>query len=134
MNPTSKDIATIINAESSLAPVLGTDLYWSRMPPTPQDVTAVIDLSGEAGMLQLNKSRSDYYVTRVSVQCRAAVYETGYATALAIMKYLHGIHNMVIGDTYYSLIQAIEDPALLHYDHNDRPVFVTNYKIQRRFN
>jgi len=133
MNPSSKDIAEIMEV-STLALTPGTDLFRFRMPPTPQDCVVVLDISGNEPMVQLSKDRSDYYYSAVSIQVRNIDYLTGYGIALDIFQFLHGTAHIIINDTYYSLIKAMADPQLLHYDGNDRAVFVINFEVQRRTN
>ncbi len=131
MNSASKDIVDILNGESSLGLTLLTDLFGNRMPNEPVDCVTVLDLPGGPPMLTLRKSSSSYYYSAVSVQVRNSDYAAGYALINSIFVFLHGLNGVDQGGTSYHLIKAMLDPQLLHYDENDRPVFVVNFEVQR---
>lgn len=132
MNATSKDIAEILDGDSSLGLTLGTDLFMYRMPATPDDLVVVRDNPGRAPMLQYSQSRSNYYYSSVTVWVRNTDYGSGYAVAQSILEYLHATGNVTINSTNYQLIRAEGDVQLLHFDENDRAVFITNYEVQRK--
>lgn len=134
MNPTSQDIATLLENYSSFSYALGTDLYFSRIPLSPQDCVTIMDSPGEPPMLQYVKTRSDYHYSGVTVYVRNTDYVTGYTEALSISEYLHGIAHTVVGGTYYVLIKATGEPMLLEYDKNDRAVIIVNFEVQRKTN
>ena len=139
MNPTSKDIAGMLDGESSLGLTLLTDLFYSTLPPEKAgivgaDIVSVMDNGGDEPMLQLLKADSDYYFPAVNVQVRNTDHDSGYAQIFAIYQFLHGTTAVVVGSTYYALIKAISDPQLLHKDENSRYVFVVNFNVQRRSN
>jgi hypothetical protein len=137
MNPTSKDIATMLANESSLGLTLATDLFYKFLPPekagvTGADIVTVIDNGGDAPLPYLDKSSSDYYFPSVNVQVRNIDFDSGYAIIFAIYQWLHNTSQVVINSTNYTLIKAIEEPRLLHMDQNKRYVFVVNFDVQRR--
>lgn len=134
MNSCAKDIATLINDESSIGLVLGTDLFYSRMPVTPQNCVVLYDNSGPTPMLQLSQARSTYNYNSISVRVRNTSYDGAYAIIDAIQTFLHGRHGDVINNTYYALVRAITPPQQLHFDENDRPVININFEVQRRPN
>lgn len=132
MNPTSEDIATMLNAESSLGLTLATDLFFAQIPPKPADCVAVFDSPGAPPQLTYKKATSDYYYSGVTVQVRNTSYGGAYDLAFQIMEFLHGESNITIGSTLYTLIKAVNDPQLLHYDEGDRPIMFINFDVQRR--
>jgi hypothetical protein len=136
LNSPAKDIASILNGVSSLALTLSTDLFHARMPEgaTFQNVVGVFDNGGGGPLLAMERTYSDYYYPSVSVRVRNTDYDTGYVQAFDIMNYLHGQSGIVESGTLYTLIRAENDPQLLGYDENDRPVFVINFEVQRRTN
>ena len=131
MNSASQDIVDILVDESSLGLTLLTDLFGNRMPNDPIDCTVVYDLPGGPPMLALRKAFSDYYYSSISVQVRNSSYSNGYSLIHDIFKYLHGLHGIPKNATQYHLIKAMDDPSILRYDENDRPIFVVNFEIQR---
>lgn len=131
MQSSSKDIADILKGVSSLDLVLGSNLFYGRMPPTPQDVVAVLENPGKAPLLALRKTQSVYYFDAVTVQVRSTSYDTGYNLLRSIMVHLHG-HSETINDTEYAVIRALGSVQLLHRDENDRPVFYVNFECQRK--
>lgn len=132
MNPASKDIATLLNDNSSLGLTLGTDLFYARMPDSPQNCTTVFDNPGASPMLTIEKPTSNYFYSSVTVQVRNTVYETGYTELFDILTYLHAESGIIIGDVIYTLIKAENEPQLLGWDDNDRAVFFVNFEVQRR--
>lgn len=134
MNPTSKDIAKIIEDSGLFTLDQGHNLFYSRLPSQPQNCVAVADNPGGEPMLTLDKDTSDYYYSSVTVYVRDVSYDEGYTLVFQIMQYLHAQSQIVIGTTYYALIRALSDPQLFGYDDNDRPVFLVNFEVQRRTN
>lgn len=134
MNPASKDIANILDGVSSLGLTLNTDLFHARMPDGDdfQNAVNVLDIGGEPPMLTTQRDTSNYYYSAVSIQVRNTDYDTGYGIAFDIMGYLHAQSGITEAGTLYTLIKATNDPQLLGWDDNDRPVFVVNYEVQRR--
>lgn len=132
MNATSEDIADILALEGSLELTLATDLFFARMPDTPDAVVTVYDNPGQSPLLTLDKATSDYYFSSISIQVRDGTYAAGWITIFGIMEFLHGSHGIVQDGTYYALIKALGNPQLLHYDENGRPTFVINFEVQRR--
>lgn len=133
MVSTAKDIVTILNGESSLGLTEATDLFYARMNDVmPQDSVVVIDTPGGPPQLTTQKNTSNYYYSGVSVQVRNSDYDTGYNLLFQILEFLHAQSQITVGTTYYALIKATNDPQLLHYDENDRPVFFVNFEVQRR--
>jgi hypothetical protein len=136
MNSTAKDIATLLDGDSSLGLTLGTDLFYSRRPTEPaggeDNVVTVYDNPGSPPLLTYQKSTSNYFFSSVTVQVRNQDYDTGYAIMDSILTFLHASSNIVIGTTYYALIRALNDPQVLKWDDNDRVIFFINFEVQRR--
>lgn len=132
MESTAKDIVTMLEGESSLGLTKGTDLFYSRMNNSPDDVVVVFDTPGAPPLLTYQKNTSNYHYTGVSIQVRNTKYNDAYALMQQILEYLHGESNITVGTTLYTIIKAINDPQVLHYDENDRPIMFVNFEIQRR--
>lgn len=132
MNSTAKDIVTIINAESSLSLDAASNLVFGQLPNNDDNIVVVQDNPGSPPQLTLQKNTSNYYYSSVSVLVRNKDYNVGYQLAFDIMEFLHGESGQTVGTTLYTLIRATGDPQLLHYDKNDRPIFLINFEVQRR--
>ena len=132
MESTAKDIVTMLEGESSLGLTKGTDLFYSRMNNAPDDVVVVFDTSGAPPILTYQKSTSNYHYPGVSIQVRNTKYNDAYALMQQILEYLHGESNITVGTTLYTIIKAINDPQVLHFDDNDRVIMFVNFEIQRR--
>lgn len=132
MNSPARDIVDILDGESSLGLIKGTDLFYNRMAGTKADIVVVYDIPGNAPLLTLQKSTSDYFFPGVSIQVRDVDHDTAYSTADSIRNFLHGLSATTINSTLYMLVKAIDDIQLMKYDENDRPVLVMNFETQRR--
>lgn len=134
MNPTSKDIATLLSDQSSLGLTVGTDLFFSRMPDNPDDCVAIVDGPGNTPMLAQAKLANNYYYSAITIYARNTDYTLGWQALNQIIEFLHGHSNEVIDGTYYALIKALSDPQVLEYDANERIVLMVNFEVQRRNN
>jgi hypothetical protein len=134
MNPPSKDIAELLEAESSLELTLATNLFYGRLPDTPDVCVSVLDNPGDPPMITLQKNTSAYFYSSVCVQIRDVDYTSGWEKAQAILTYLHALnHTNSIDDTAtYGVVKAMNDPQLLYWDKNDRVVFFINFETQRK--
>lgn len=134
MNPASKDIADFLNDDTALGLTLATDLFYGRMPDSPDDCITVFDNPGDGPSLTLDKATSDYYYSSVSIRARNTDYATGWAQMFNILEYLHGLGqlNAIDNSSYYGVIKAMNDPQVLYWDENDRVIFFINFEIQRK--
>lgn len=132
MNPASKDIVTLLEGETSLALVLGTNLFYSRMPDNPDDCVTIFDNPGRPPMLTYQPLLNNYFYSSVSIWVRDVDYSIGWAKLHDIINFLHGLGNLDVGTTHYSVIRALGDPQLLHWDENQRAVLIVNFSMQRR--
>ena len=132
MNSYSKDIVQLLSDEVSVSLTQAVDLFYARMPTTPQNCTVVYDESGPPPLLQYVKSRSNYYYSSVSIRVRNTDYDAAWVIMDEIQTFLHGHSQVVINGTFYALIKAINPPHQLHFDENDRVVLIINFEVQRR--
>lgn len=130
MNAPSVDIAAMLEAESSLGLVLGTNLFVGGEPADPVDSVTIFDtqgLSPEFGLDTFN-----YYNPSIQIRVRDSKYVDGWDLINAIKIALHGRAHETWNGTRYMSIQCMGDPGILDYDQNDRVRFVVNFNIQRR--
>jgi hypothetical protein len=125
----SRDMASVIENDSSSQWVFGTNLFISMLPSTPDVAVGLLDSSGGSN----NDMNKDEHVFSVQIRVRGKVfgYETAYQHALAIYNLLEGYPTTDIQGTRYILIRAMGNVGFLQYDENDRPIFVMNFYGKR---
>lgn len=131
MNPSSVDIKDLLEGESSLGLTFGTDLMIGREPATPDDCVTIFDTPGGAPQ-QTFIQGEDYYYPSIQIRVRNTSYFTGWNLINDIKVLLHNRAQEIVNGTLYSAIICSQEPALLDWDENDRPRFVTTFNIQRR--
>jgi len=129
MNPASEDIKDMLVAETSL--VFATDLFIAKEPAKPDNVVTIFDTPGFPNQLTYNGDET-YQFPSIQIRIRNRVYLTGWELAKEIMDHLHGRAQETVNGTLYSLIRAMGEPVPLHWDKNDRIIFIINFNIQRR--
>jgi hypothetical protein len=133
MNPSSDDIRTLLENESSLGLTFKTNLFVGRQPDgtnAPDDCVTVADTP--AGPAHLGVNVSEYYYPTVQVVVRDNDYVDAMNLAQNIMETLHGRGNETINGTYYTLIRCSSGPTPLAWDDNERINVVVNFELQRR--
>lgn len=123
MNSVALDIATILEGSTIQAGTLEEDLFVSQIPSSPDNCVAVYDTGGLAPEF--------FEKPTVMVHVRNRSYEAGYALALDIKQHLDRMYGVVIGDTRYICIWALQEPAFLQYDSNKRAIFAVNFRVFR---
>jgi len=131
MNPSSEDIAGMIEAESDLGLIFQTDLFIGREPSTPDNCVTIFDTPGRGPQLTFTKGE-DYFYPSIQIRVRDRVYLDGWGVINDIKTLLHGKGQEWINGTYYSLIMCSMEPALLDWDESHRARFVATFEVQRR--
>jgi hypothetical protein len=130
MHLTSEDIKDMLEAESALGLVVGTNLFIGREPAFPNDCVTILDTYSSPP--QLTFDNAPYYYTTVMIKVRGTDYRTTGELAQSIMEALHGRAGETWNATLYTVIKAQGSPALLDWDDNGRCKFVINFNTQRR--
>ena len=130
MNIPSKDIKEILDADSS---VDTTTFPISRATwdESKSNTASIVDYSGASPQLTMDKAQYEFPTVQISVRC--VDYDAGWAFLESVVQSLHGKANFVLNNTYYSLIECMNGPTFLIRE-NQRTVFVSNFRIQRREN
>ena len=118
------DIATIL-ASVGIG-TTGTDLFYSQMPPSPDDSVCAYQYAGSPSLPEGISQPG------VQVRIRNSDYVTGAAKAKAVHDALHGYANTLLNGTYYLQIFANQYPEALGVDDNDRHIFVVNFRVMMR--
>ena len=131
MNPVTEDIKDMLEADSNLSFVLGTDLFIGRMPATPNNCVLLLDTPGYPPMVTLTPGE-DYFYDSFQVRVRHSNYLTGYQWCKDIQLSLHVRAQKTWSETLYSVIYCSSGPAMLEWDENNRVIFILNFETQRR--
>lgn len=134
MNVLIKDIATFISADTDW--VFGTNMFGGREPTQPANVLTIFDAPGQGRFLF--SSRNDngpgskpYDYLAFQLRVRSPNYEQAMTQALELVDVLHGIGNIELAGTLYTVIEASDSPFLLEWDEQNRAKIVTNFLAQR---
>lgn len=129
MNSVTTDISSYIAANTSWVPKQG--LFVGREPTSPNNVLTIFDTPGIGPLLFMNnEGRYDY--ANIQLRLRHTHYEQGMLGMWELVELLHGEGNIVIGGSLYTKIEALDSPALLNWDENNRARIIVNFEIQRR--
>jgi len=135
MKPSSEHIKDMLEGESSLGLIFGTDLFIGREPTsreTTDNIVTIIDTPGGPVHLTNTKENSDYQYPTLQIRIRNNDLITGWELAEDIVASLHGRGGETYDEVYYSLVRCISGPASLMWDENERVVLLVNFSIQRR--
>ena len=128
MNPASVDIATLLGDASLPALTLGTDLYVSEMPDTPDLCVATFDIPGQDPEVNYVYERP---FVQIVVRGDKGQYVAGHVLAQAVRDVIHGRHNVTVGTSRYVGIWQEGDIGFSGYDHQHRPEFSMHFRIHR---
>jgi len=131
MNPVSEDIKDMLEADSSLGLVFGTNLFIGLQPSTPANCTTIYDSGGFSPQLTLDGD-GGYFYPSIQIRVRSTEYVTGWSLINMIKTLLHGRGNETWNGTLYTVIYCSSGPALLDWDENGRVNFIVNFNVQRR--
>jgi hypothetical protein len=120
----------MLDAESSLGLVSGTNLFRGLQPDKPNDCVCIWDYSGRPPHLTMDSKSYEYPTVQIMV--RSIKYDTGYTLIKNIMDSLHGRAQETWNGTLYSLIASSGSPAFLEWDEKNRAQFILNLNVQRR--
>jgi hypothetical protein len=133
MNATSKDIADMLEADSSLGLVFASNLFIGKEPATPKDTVTIFDTPGFPPQLTLDGKGGNYEYPSIQIRIRNKHYIDGMALTQKIKDSLHGRAKETWGGSLYSVIYCSSGPALLDWDDSSNARFIVNFNIQRRF-
>lgn len=120
----SKDIATLL---ADTLGTLGTDIFYSNQPDSPDSCITVLDTGG---------LESDRYLPHAEVTFQVIVrnvhYDTAETKANSIVDILHKKKHSTIGGEYHYYIFLLTEPVSLGRDEKGRDEisinFVTKYR------
>lgn len=111
-------------------------LMKSMLPDssTLQDkIVALIEVLGEApdGYTELDRPHFQVLVRGDPITQVSSSYEEARAKAEEIKIDLHTLAPITLSGRYFPAIWALQDPFLLEYDQNDRPVLSVDFRAFR---
>lgn len=108
---------------------VGTDLFKSNLPATPDGATALFQYEGDPTSDSFSGVQSEN--PRLQIQNRAATRATAEQKAYDWLNLLNLKGNLTVNGKAYRWIKAMHSPAFLKIDENNRFVFVTNYTVKK---
>lgn len=130
MNAVSFDIKTLIEEDSSLGLVFGTNLFIGRKPAAPSDCVTLYDVAGMAPDLCLNKE--GYNRDALQIVVRNTSYVTAMTTAWQLADFLQGQSNIVLDNIQYTLLRVVITPTVLEWDEDNCVLVLFSIEAQRR--
>ncbi len=120
----TRDITQILQVNG--IGVLGTDIFLSQLPASPDNVVVLYPTGGFPQDLPL----PDVKMT-VQVLVRDKSYQTGYERIWRILNLLDGGENRFLQapSGRKMVAQAIQPPLFLERDENNRSIFVFNIAV-----
>lgn len=132
MNPTSKDIATIVESHSANEWVFGVNLFIGKEPEMPNCVATIYDTTSMKPVTALNGSEGAFEFPAVQLRVRDTKYDTAYNKIYSLFEFLNGQYGLTVGSTLISSIIAVDSPVFLEFDNKNRAIFIINFEITRR--
>ena len=120
------DLATRV--ATAMSGTVGTDVFKSMMPPTPDACVALIETGGLAPTRALGTAGIQYERPGVQFLIRGAPndYATPRATAQTLIENLATIETEDISGTRYYMSENLQQPFPLDVDENARPTIAFN--------
>ena len=126
--PPSEDIKDILESDSSLALIFGTDLFIGPAPNKPNTLISVLDSPGEPSETGYTYERPH---VQVFVRSGPDNYRSGHVQAQAIADVLHGMNEQMVNGSRYLGIWLVGDVNVLGEDRLSRSMFTVNFRLHR---
>lgn len=125
----AQDIAVLLGSETDW--ILGIDMFVAREPVRPPSTLTIFDVPGLGPVLEYTRSAERYTYSSFSIRIRHAEYDTAMFQAGELIGLLHNRGNEIINGVHYTLIESLDDPALLDFDSNNLARVVANFSAQK---
>lgn len=111
---------------------LGTNLFYSLMPETVDNVVALYENTGAPPNFTMGSTNLPQ-MERPQVQAlvRNSTYSAGRTVCENVYRVLTAIANQTINGNRYLRVEALGMPALLERDASKRVVFTMNFDVVR---
>lgn len=105
---------------------IGVDIFYSQLPPSPDNVVVAFEYAGEPPELHSNVEHPG-----LQIMVRNKSYDAGRQKIEQVRNALHGVAETIINGHRYLLIQARQSPESLGRDENGRALFVCNFRVTK---
>jgi len=122
------DLAGYLTSKSIA--VTGETLFLGRLPPSP-DVVMALRQSG--GLPPTEYFEGAIERPRVQVLVRGVNYSTARLWAEQVYQSFLDLVNIELSGTWYLQCEPDSPPGFLERDDNNRPIFVMNVEVWRKF-
>lgn len=122
--PLAGEIGAYLEAQS--IGVVGTDIFLTRLPDTPDTVIAIIPYPGPEPENTLQTPNAWIY-PRFQVLVRHSDYEPAYAKALSIFQLLN-FGGAILSGVRYMRCRPLQSEQLVDRDANERTILRMNYE------
>ena len=128
--PLLEEVGTYL--QTSAIGTLGTDIFLSTLPDQPDVAVVVYTYPGEAPASTLGgETLPAYDLPRIQVVTRATTYSAAATKADTIWRLLTKVTDRTLSGVRYLRIEAINGPAPLRRDDQDRELIFANYQVWR---
>lgn len=134
MNPTTQDIKDILVGTGEFT--FGADLFISKMPQTPVNITVLYDTSGANPEGDLDGQW--YLYDHFQVVIRDNKYQAAFTKAYKVINALIGKANFTINNTEYIIITLLSGPEHIRsigsadVPEPDRAFISINFQAQKK--
>lgn len=116
---------------------VGTDLFKSFLPDSPDAAVAIFEYTGRASDKAFGNPNVLVENARFQILVRSArdnvanAYATARTKAQTICTLLDGVGNLTLSGVVYLYIEALQPPFFLQRDDNTRSLIACNYEAQK---
>ena len=115
---------------SNVSLTAGTNLFYGRLPDSPDTCVALYETGGQAPDDTMgNNSAPVFENPRIQLVVRASAYATASALIQDCWDKLMLVTNETLSSTYYARISAVSSPFALDRDSQDIMVLACNFQI-----
>lgn len=125
------DLGAYVDTNTALT--LGTDLFLSLMPDTPDNVVALYESTGGVVPVSTMGSTNLPQIERPELQIivRNTSYSTGRTLANTLWELLTAVSNTTIESTLYHRIESTSSPFVFDRDDSRRVLFSCNFNVMK---
>jgi hypothetical protein len=110
---------------------LGTDIFIGQLPESPDAACALYEYGGIAPAHTIGGGTAKYERPRVQVVARALTYSAARSKIESIYTLLDAVAGAMLSSVRYLRIEAVQSPAFLERDANNRVTMVCNFQVQK---
>lgn len=122
------EVGTFLQS-AGLSLTLGTNLFLSLLPETPNDCTAIYEVAGIPPAIVMSTDLPGIDQPRLQVVTRSTSYSTARTKADTIWKALLGVRDETLSGVYYLAINALDSPSPTARDHVQRERIMANFQV-----